>query len=727
MAKKFLFRVFHKNIIDIQNATRGITWLENWASGGLRQEWHYVDYLCSIPGTVTEVIEITNILAYAEACLKIDSALEFCYVFELSESKGIDHETPSMMLHCIMSGAITNLTTNGSNFWAPFNINPSNHFQAGQNWPFNVDKTNFSTYDLVNSKLQFAESRWKFSPFIVANIVRPAKNGPYERRFHRCVVSWEDYFINRNGRTVLYPKGSLGLIRFPLWRRTMEKMRFGHIGYTVDRSGQLKPRSELSSKRHLMSLVKLDQQKRMFRRRSVVLSRVFQLFMDVVRKCHTWLWLNQIYGAPRPKRLTSSQYADISMVATICPWQSLKQYLREIVDFVNAVAIAGGHTSLIIYWPGSTPNSRLLYYNQASGWLTTGGPVTRPLAVFKNTANGVIMGHIVNLLGSLMYRIKSFEDEELAARDKWQGQTRANTILKMRQYVNGVNNFALAWNDMQKDFYNIVQLLGHWQATYWPDEPTKGTNAATNFKTPKPVLAAKNIRDTLGEEYPAAASFDVFRSRWSWDRPEFKPFRLWDYSLFPDDIAKEEQEEKEREYDLDLTRRLEREKQRMSSTKIEREREREPLLPPLNPEWAGGKPTNPLDPWARENLTSWTWWTTPIAVNDIPEFALNAANPPPPVIAGAAMLPKHEFFPVTRFTKKPPPMPGNEFTGPVHLIYGDFRWQDYERYVTDPGAQGRRNILQLLKANGYEEFAKRVEDHDAQYKPRSFWLQWDTE
>jgi hypothetical protein len=641
---QFLFRVYHNLIREYEPGPLG-HYIDNTGNEHYRPlEISYTDHLFSMPADTETLVRMASQLAYADACLLVKQAVNFVVVWLVEAGKPVDSSTPVTVFHPFLNARCGYY----------YNVQYSAHVGAaapdpldqqlpnGGRWADNYGPTGFLTYNLTNPNTYAAAIRFRRDAFSAVNIARGCETGRAKLQFIKGPICWDDFYIRRNGNWVLNVFGTLYKTRFPFWAEVIEGLPYTHSGWSLKVDGSIHRGRIALTDRVCNGVSRMAQQWRMFKRRKPALNSTIYFWQLTAEQVMRQFRLNELLADPVQASVEAPIGSGVYISHTVINTSHIVNAMRLLVDFLNLQAIASGSETLILEWPFTSDAAQEGHYNQAKNKLLKPGTAFEPWMSKGATEQAAIVMSMVDLLGGVMDNLTQFSLNVMAAQTAIYPTGPLGQVMRQAAISNTYNAFALVWPTLQGDVLAVFGLLMSWQLTWDVYEKTRGKDAADVLREPGPQ--PDRWKDIFEETIDRSAHIDAphLDGRFSWDLPEFAPFRIWDVDVQPSNIntaqlaALKQQSLAALQANLLSIRQAE--AQRKAARRIQRDAE----IADLKAKFTLEGTANPNDPWDYRNYTNSKWWTTPIKHGSELEFVARALDTPDEIEEAKSLFGLHE-------------------------------------------------------------------------------------
>jgi hypothetical protein len=626
---QYLIRVYHSPL-GRYVGPNGPTVRDDGGNPYLSTEIDYSDYLTSLPGQTADLSHICSRLAFADACLLLETEIRGVVVFKLSEAKAADHYTPVAVFHPFRNEECKPFFYSDDGFVNGYY--PDYMFYKspgiGQNPPELPDWRGFRSYDIQPPTDANGAARYSAGPFMVANIARAVESGRYKLQYYKRAVSDYDFFLSHKSSLVLATDGPLKQFRFKLYQEAIETLPYSHSSYAVNEDGSLTKRPVALTDRVLNGVTLLSQQRLMFIRRKATTNIIIGAWHKVTGALMSWFYVNELDGKPRPGYFYVQDSKNTQLVYTRVPAAFMYEHLDRVTEFLNMVGIATGNDSLVMARPRWNAGERGWRYAALYNSLDTQGLGFSYYVVKGETRQLDVFNAMLDIVSWLYEKLDNFEIAAYEIANEALAETASGSLAHGLKVVKLHNDFALQWFEMQQQVLILLGLLFTWQLTWDLREPTraKTKEEAIRIRLDPPIPEHLENRYPRGP-VPITTAPDML-GRFAEVRPLFVPFRLQGVVLFPNNINAAEQQAEKDAQEEQTRLFLDQLRQEESNRRQERRQEREKLIAELKKEWIKENVPNPEDPYDYRNWTNREYWKTRMLEPVNIEFAANALKVP---------------------------------------------------------------------------------------------------
>ncbi len=724
LTTQYLFRCYHTGFIGTSQYS------PYYGISGFPNEISYTDWLCSLPETLSDLAGVATVQAYGDAIMLLDMAIVAVVVWLVDDEKGIDEETPVLVLHPFRSRAVPEfLTYNGPGTTDNYEILLSYAMYQTHEYPFKLFRRGrgayFQSYNLSSAPAGPSVAFRGASKFDVAVIARQCKSGRCKLQFMKRAVGSDDTFTSRRGTIVLNAEGTLARLRFPLWQALMANQKYQHSGWSLLRDGRIEEGRVALSKRVLSGVSELAQQRRMFVRRTRSVNVTISAWYLVVRQLMDFLWDNEndptVIERAWAANAEGTRFIYCRQVATY----EIRSAMERVCEWVNLVGIAQGQESLLCFRRGSTGAERSdefarlkellrLENGNISRWAVKGE--TKQLNIFRN---------LIDLTAGVLKDVYDYEDKMTQWDEATSRGEHPSTVETGLAYRKMHEDFSKGWDELTAEVLGILNLVFSWQFAWDVFERSRAATKEETIRRPKPPARRVDLYSPFVERVPQRQRMPDLQGRFATDRPKMAPFRMVSIKQ-PESGEKEAEEEEKRRRDEQATREFFDELEgKERAEKEARYEARARQIEKLRADWHAEHVPDPLDPWDYRNFTSKEWLQSQLEPQDRLEFLNNMVRLPGEVEALKMLSGRGNKVSATDVKKGLAKRPGKELVKSIDAKRAAIAWPVVRRfvveYVKETGKETAKEVVQNWLYDQVTTFTDRLEASDVKYDDRMFW------
>ncbi len=526
--KQFLFRLYCKSVVypiplpDVEQAP--ISPFETMPLGFVN-----IDTLVSCPPDTVDLVSQANSIAQAYSILCVNNVIYLIAVFQLSPDIPADSSTPVMVLHGFKNESQQN---------PPFEVAPSVpatwqnlHFmpqiaEYGDGVHFAIG--GYPSYDLSTTV--------PYNLTVLANklgayhlsMSRECDIGRAQKTMIASALDSSDITGFPHDTVKLRTDSALWRLRWPLFRKAMNKLPYQHSGYHLQIDGSVKIGRIAQGDFIPSGVTIMATQTKQLMRREVALSAVAHKWFSTVARLTRCFDVIEQFGYSGPRTIDLSTQTPIVLQRTAVQSTFVRRNLTSVVEFLNLVGVAQGNNRLLLSEPDSTPETRSQMFTDIVQQLTRqDGTVTQ--IVSKGEAQNLdILMSIHQLTANLIRIINEFQKQVLAF---WSGPIPTATGPRFEAAQNLVaiyTQLAQQWPKIQADLYRILCLLLTWNLAFDPYENGHGKQGGAQIDFVNARRYASWKLDALPNFTPQITSWpSITTGKFAEHLPEFAPVRIW--------------------------------------------------------------------------------------------------------------------------------------------------------------------------------------------------------
>jgi hypothetical protein len=525
--KQYLFRLYHEPSSVSHFYTTGTH--EGESSRKLFQaEQVYNDVVLSLPDTTTDMIETVNTLVHQEALICVNTGIYFVAVWELSEEKGIDRQTPVAVYfpygdYKLWPMYVYQGSQEEEQLYTPLN---SRHY-ANKIHDSGLYGFPFWSYELRPNSLEYSTSDTGPDAHMVLCMARQAVQGRCKLQFIKRAVDYLDYFWDWNDRIVIFRNSVLMRLRYPVWLDYIQNLKWQHSGYTIDRDGRAVPRETALSYRVPSGVTSMAAQRKKQARRLESLSWMHYQWFNVVRLIAASCQWYQVHGYTKNRGNSGYNFASGTYRVSGTDLSEMKEALYILSDFINALGFCTGNNRLILQYIPDGEADRIDRAAQIEYDMSTSGVPLNQFAQ-EDTRATVCIREIISIAHYIQASINQFQrtvsEYDMTPRNF---TTPVAEALWYAQRQDIFDSFLPEYSRLQRLLYGILQLLITWQYVFRPIDKGKGKSKTDVLISHKyNMYNARHIRKPYVAK-PVISSGPSLRGRFTYDIPQFAPFVFW--------------------------------------------------------------------------------------------------------------------------------------------------------------------------------------------------------